>query len=89
VADAPGLDHALLPVGERDERAELDDLLLAEVPAQPPPQRAVDPLGVPDEVARVEERRLLPLAERIRALEVQQLPVVRLVQLVSRPERPL
>ena len=89
MADAPRLDHALLPVRERDERAELDDLLLAEVLAQASPERAVDAFRVPDEVARVEERGLLPLGERVRALELEQLAVVRLVQLVSRPERPL
>ena len=87
--DAPRLDHALLPVRERDKRAELDELLLAEVAPQALPQRVVDALRVPDEVARVEKRGLLPLRERVRALEVQQLAVVRLVQLVSRTERPL
>jgi hypothetical protein len=33
VADTPGLDDALLPVGDGDERTQLDDLLLAEVRA--------------------------------------------------------
>jgi hypothetical protein len=33
VADGPRLDHTLLAVRDRDEGAELDDLLLAEVPA--------------------------------------------------------
>src|SRR4029079_9223102 len=89
MADAPRLDHTLLAVGESDEGAELDDLLLAEVLAQPRPQRVVDTLRVPDEVAGEEKRRLLPLGERVRALELEQLAVVRLVQLVSRPERPL
>jgi hypothetical protein len=89
MAHAPGLDHTLLTVGDRDERAELDDLLLTEVLAQPRPQRVVNALRIPDQVARVEQRRLLPFRERVRALEVEQLAVVRLVQLVSRPERPL
>jgi hypothetical protein len=89
VADSPGLDHPLLSVGERDERAELDDLLLSEVLAEPRPERVVDTLRVPDEVAREEERGLLLLGERFRALELEQLALVRLVQLVSRPERPL
>ena len=89
MTDAPGLDHTLLAVGERDERTELDDLLLAEVLAEACPERIVDTLRIPDEVAREEERRLLPLGERVRALEFEQLAVVRLVQLVSRPERPL
>src|SRR5689334_23202654 len=78
VADVPGLDHALLAVRDRDERAELDELFLAEVRAQPPPQRVVDARGIPDEVARVEERGLLPLGEGVGALEIQQLAVVRL-----------
>ena len=89
MADAPRLDDALLAVRDRYEGAELDDLLLAEVPAQALPQRVVDALGIPDEVARVEERGFLPLRVVVRALEVEQLAVVRLVQLVSRPERPL
>jgi hypothetical protein len=37
VTDPPGLDHALLAEGNRDERAELDDLFLAKVDAQPRP----------------------------------------------------
>ena len=89
MTDAPRLDHALLPVRERDECAELDDLLLAEVLAQARPECVVDAFRIPDEVAREEERRLLPLGERVRALELEQLAVMRLVQLVSRPERPL
>ena len=89
VPDAPRLDHALLAVRQRDERAELDELLLAELLAQPLPQRVVDTFRIPDEVAREEESRLLPLRERVGALEVQQVAVVRLVELVSRTERPL
>jgi len=89
VADVPRFDHALLTVGERDERAELDDLLLAEMPAQPRPQRVVDRRRVPDEVACVEECRLLPVGVRVGALELQQLAVLRFRQLVPRPEGPL
>ncbi|HZA39883.1 MAG TPA: hypothetical protein VFA00_04580 [Actinomycetota bacterium] len=37
VPDTPGLDHALLAVCDRDEGAQLDDLFLAEVDAQPCP----------------------------------------------------
>jgi hypothetical protein len=90
VTDGPGLDHALLAEGEGDEGAELDDLLVAEVLAEPSPERLVDALRAPDQVARVEQGRLLALAEPVGALEVQQLDVVRLGQsLVSPPERPL
>src|SRR5437899_2435590 len=71
VADGPRLDDALLAVGERDEGAELHDLRVAEVLPQPRPDALVRALGVPDEHARVEERRLLPLAEPSGALEVQ------------------
>jgi len=76
VADAERLDPALLAVGERHEIAELDDLLLAEVPAQAFPERIVGALRVPDERARVEQRRLLALVVPIRALEFEQLVVV-------------
>ena len=34
VPNSPSLDHALLPVGDRDERAELDDLRVGQVLAE-------------------------------------------------------
>jgi hypothetical protein len=37
VADAKRLDPALLTAGERDEKAQLDELRLAEVQVQPAP----------------------------------------------------
>jgi hypothetical protein len=78
VLHAPCLDHPLLPERDRDERTQLDDLLLAEVLAQSRPERVVDALGVPDQVARVQERGLLTLRVTVGALEVQQLVVVAL-----------
>src|SRR4029079_1926640 len=76
VAHAPRLDDALLSVREADERAELDDLRLAEVRAQARPERVVDAFGVPDEHARVQERGLLALVEAVGALELEQLAEV-------------
>jgi len=70
VADAPGLDHALLAERECDERAQLDELVLRELLANPGPEGVVDPLRVPDQVARVEERRLLPFGKTVRPFEV-------------------
>jgi hypothetical protein len=78
VPDAEGLDPALLPVRERHEVAELDDLLLAEVQPQPLPQGVVRALGIPDQRAGVEERRLLALVVAIRPLELEELVVVML-----------
>jgi hypothetical protein len=70
--------------------AQLDDLGSGEVLAQASPDGVVGALGIPDEHARVEERRLLPLAEAVGALELEELLVVRLRQpLLSAPERPL
>jgi hypothetical protein len=71
MTDAERLDPALLTVRDGDEVAELDDLLVAEVRAQALPQRVVRPLGIPDDRARVEQRRLLPLVVPRRALEVE------------------
>ena len=90
MADAPGLDHPLLAVGQADEGAELDDLLLGEVLAQAGPDGLVGALGIPDEHARVEQCRLLALSEAVGALEIEEVFVVPLGQpLLSAPERPL
>jgi hypothetical protein len=86
VSDAPRLDHALLAERQRDERAELDDLRFAEVLPQTRPERIVDGRGIPDQVARVLERDLLPLAVVLGALEVEQVGVVRFGQLLPRTE---
>jgi hypothetical protein len=77
MADPERLDPALLSVRDRNEVAELDQLLLAEMQPKPLPQRVVSALGVPDDGARVEQRRLLALVEAIGALELQELVVVR------------
>jgi hypothetical protein len=90
VADPERLDPALLAERQRDEVPELDDLRLAEVGAQPFDQRLFDAPRVPDQVARVEERRLLTVVEPLRALELQQLVVVLLRRRpLSARERPL
>ena len=90
MADAQRLDPALLPEGQRDEVAELDDLLLAEVLSQIGPDRVVGALGIPDQRARVAQRRLLARVVMVGALELQQLVVVLLPQpLLSARERPL
>ena len=90
MADAERLDPALLPVGERHEIAQLDDLLVAEVQSKALPERVVRALRVPDERARVEQRRLLALVVAIGALELEQFVVVDLGKsLLSTRERPL
>ena len=90
MANTQRLDPTLLTACERDEKAELDQLSLAEMPVQPLPQRVVCDAGVPDDGARVGERRLLAFAEAIRVLEVQELLVLLLSdRLLSRPDRSL
>jgi hypothetical protein len=71
VADAERLDPALLAARQGDEEAELDQLSLAEMPAQPLPQNVVGDPGVPDDGARVGERCLLPFGKAFRVLEMQ------------------
>jgi hypothetical protein len=65
VADAQGLYPALLAAGEGDEKAELDQLSLTEQPVQPLPQSVVGDPCVPNDGARVGERRLLTFAEAV------------------------
>jgi hypothetical protein len=90
VADAQRLDPALLAAGEGDEKAELDQLSLAEVLVQLLPESIVGDAGVPDNRARVRERGLLALGEAIRVLEMQELLVLLLGDgLLSRPDRSL
>jgi hypothetical protein len=76
VADLERLDPALLAEGQRDEVSEFDDLLITEVLVQPLHERVIDGARVPDELARVEQGRLLTIVEPIRALEFEQLVVV-------------
>ena len=63
MADAERLDPALLPQGEGDEEAELDELGLAEVTVERLPQRVISEIRVPDDGARPSERRLLAFVE--------------------------
>src|SRR5690349_15502275 len=90
VPDLPCLDDALLPVGHGDERAELDDLRVAEVLAEPRPHLVVRAVGVPDQHARVEQGGLLPRREAVALLEVEQVDVIVLGQTFVPPtEGPL
>jgi hypothetical protein len=65
MANTERLDPALLPKRERHEIPELDDLLLAEMRAQPPHQRLIDAGRVPNQMAGVQECGLLALVEPI------------------------
>ena len=90
VADTQGLDPALLAAGEGDEKAELDQLILGEEPVQPLPEGVVGDPSVPNDGARVGERRLLAFSEAVRVLEVQELLVLLFSDaLLSRPDRSL
>jgi hypothetical protein len=71
VADAQRLDPALLAAGEGDEKAELDELSLAEIRVQLLPERVVGYAGVPDDGAGIGERDLLAFGEAIGVLEIQ------------------
>jgi hypothetical protein len=80
----------LLPIGDRDERSELDDLRVGEMLPEHRPDTIVGALGVPYEHARVKERRLSTPVEMVGALEVQKVLVISLGEpLLSAPERPL
>jgi hypothetical protein len=76
VPDAEGLDPPLLPEGERDEEAQLDELRNREEPVELLPQRLVGDVGIPDDRARVGQRRLLARAELLGVRERQQLVVL-------------
>lgn len=90
VADIQGLDPALLAAGKGDEKAELDQLRLAEESVQLLPERVVGDPGVPNDGAGVGERRFLAFAEAVRVLEVQELLVLLFGDaLLSRPDRSL
>ena len=90
MADPQCLDPTLLTARERDKKAELDKLSLAEMLVQPLPQGVVCDAGVPDDGARVNERRLLSFAESVRVLKVQELLVLLFGdRLLSRPDRSL
>ncbi len=90
VPDTPGLDDALLAIGEAYEATELDDLLVGEVNAELGPDTIVRPFGIPDQHARVMQSCLLTRRVGIGAGKVQELGVVSLREpLLSSPERPL
>ncbi len=76
MTDAERLDPPLLPAGQRDEEAELDELLLGEVLVELDPQLVVCDLRVPDDGAGVTEGRLLALAVPVRGLELEQVGVI-------------
>src|SRR5229473_2447038 len=62
---------ALLPHGERDEAAQLDQLGLAEMPVEPVPERIIG-VQVPRDCLGIRKRRLLALVVIAGLLEVQQ-----------------
>src|SRR5262249_58154780 len=66
---------ALLPHGQRDEIADLDQFGLAEMLVQPRPELIVD-RQIPGDRLGVGERRLLPLVVSARALEIDEIAVV-------------
>jgi len=76
VADTQGLDPALLPQGEPDEEAQLNELGVGEVAAEPLPQGVVGDRRLPDNGAGIGQRRFLPIGELIGVLEVQQFGVL-------------
>src|SRR5882762_8343186 len=71
VVDIEQPQPALLPHGERDEAAQLDQLGLVEVPVEPFPERIIG-VQVPGDCLGIRKRRLLPLVVIAGLLEVQQ-----------------
>ena len=71
MADPQRLDPALLTEGQRNEKAELNELGIREMPVQLFPQRVVRDIGVPDNRARVSKRRLLSLGKFVGTLKVK------------------
>src|SRR6266853_6962178 len=71
VVDVEQPQPALLPHGERDEAAQLDQLGLAEMPVEPIPERIIG-VQVPGDYLGVGKRRLLALVVIAGLLEVQQ-----------------
>ena len=90
VADSQRLDPALLPQGEPDEEAQLDQLRVCEMAVEPLPQGVVRDRGVPDNRAGIGQCRFLPIGEFIGVLEVQQPGVLLFGDTsLSGPDRPL
>src|SRR5262245_3577387 len=75
VLDAERAQPALLPHGQGDEIADLDELGLAEMPVQPRPELVID-RQIPGDRLGIGERRLLPLVIAARALEIEEIAVV-------------
>src|SRR5437879_5414001 len=71
VVDIEQPQPALLPHGERDEAAQLDQLGLVEMPVEPFPERIIG-VQVPGDRLGIRKRRLLPLVVIAGLLEVQQ-----------------
>src|SRR5467141_891707 len=71
VVDIEQPQPALLPHGERDEAAQLDQLGLVEMPVEPFPERIIG-VQVPGDCLGIRKRRLLPLVVIAGLLEVQQ-----------------
>ena len=78
VADADGLEEALLAKRQRDEVAELDELRLGEVLVQAAPERIVGQSRVPGDGHRPGQGRALAVVEAPRRLEVQDVVDLRL-----------
>src|SRR2546426_7792781 len=72
VVDIEQAQPALLPHGERDEAAQLDQLALVEMPVEPFPERIIG-VQVPGDCLGIRKRRFLPLVIIAGLLEVQQL----------------
>src|SRR6266581_4669023 len=71
VVDVEQAKPALLPHGERDEAAQLDQLGFAEMPVEPFPERVIG-VQVPGDCLGVRKRRFLALVVIAGLLEVQQ-----------------
>ncbi len=76
VADAQGLDPALLAAGQRAEEAELDELGLGAMLMELAPQCVVGDVGVPQDGAGVAKRSLFPFGVALGSLELEQIRVV-------------
>ena len=90
VTDAEGLDPALLPQSQRDEEAQLHELLLAEVAMQLGPQRVVRQVRVPQDCAGPPQGGFLAFVEGVRGLKLEQLEVLIFCEtFLSGPDRSL
>src|SRR5579862_7010294 len=83
VIDVERPEPALLPHGDGDEIAELDDLRLGEMTPQPRPER-ITRLEIPSNRLGISERRLLPLVVARRAFEIEQVYVIGFLETLLR-----